>query len=346
MAFTLKAGPTCRSWDDFLAISAQRWADLRDELTSGRLAAYLGSIGRADMAPAAHAPGSPDERLDAWIAGLPTVRPSKPELEVHPRSIALKASPGGGITRRSLRVSNVGYRLLRSQARVEPSGTAWMSIPPEYSGRSFLTVEGSDVPIEVRVPESYSGRLTAEVVIEGNGGTCRVPVTLEPPGALTDPFPGAIGEAAEPAGIGWDWRGVIARQSIRSRLLTWASAGLIFRASIAGSAWLLGPTGLAGPAALPGPAMAFGVFGAIAGASWAWRRGSVVDVPAGAFTGGFAGVLFAALGVALCQAIEPVLGATRSGSLIAVGLLWALIGAALAGLSAWIIPPRSRVEEP
>ncbi|MBX6316686.1 MAG: FHA domain-containing protein, partial [Isosphaeraceae bacterium] len=27
LAFTLKTGPTCRSWDDFLIVSAQRWAD-------------------------------------------------------------------------------------------------------------------------------------------------------------------------------------------------------------------------------------------------------------------------------------------------------------------------------
>ena len=60
--FTLKSGATCRSWDDFLAVSAQRWGELREELTSGRLGKFLGSIGRGDLVPDAFAPGSPDER--------------------------------------------------------------------------------------------------------------------------------------------------------------------------------------------------------------------------------------------------------------------------------------------
>ncbi|MHC5544692.1 FHA domain-containing protein, partial [Singulisphaera rosea] len=34
--FVLASGATCRTWDDFLTISAQRWASLRDELSSGR----------------------------------------------------------------------------------------------------------------------------------------------------------------------------------------------------------------------------------------------------------------------------------------------------------------------
>lgn len=67
--------------------------------------------------------------------------------------------------------------------------------------------------------------------------------------------------------------------------------------------------------------------------------------PPGRLPGASPGVLFAALGIALCQAVEPLLGATLSRNLIAVCLLWALIGAALAGLSAWIIPPKSRVQE-
>src|SRR5262249_40059528 len=49
--FTMAAGPSCRTWDDFLVLAAQRWTDLRDELSSGRLAEYLRSIRRIDLVP-------------------------------------------------------------------------------------------------------------------------------------------------------------------------------------------------------------------------------------------------------------------------------------------------------
>src|SRR4051812_33696032 len=54
--FAMASGATCRSWDDFLTVSAQRWSALRDELTSGRLAAFLARVGAGAMAPAADAP--------------------------------------------------------------------------------------------------------------------------------------------------------------------------------------------------------------------------------------------------------------------------------------------------
>lgn len=104
--FTIKAGATCRSLDDFLAVAAQRWADLRDELTTGRLGAYFAGIGRPDLVPAPDAPGSPDDRLDAWLGALPTTRPGRAEMDVHPSRIAVKATSGGGTTRRKVRVTN------------------------------------------------------------------------------------------------------------------------------------------------------------------------------------------------------------------------------------------------
>src|SRR5262249_33337541 len=118
--FTIKDGPTCRNWDDFLTVSAHRWSSLREELTSGRLAAFLASIQRQELAPDPNAPGSPDERLDAWLAGLPTTKQARPELDVHPAKLALKATPGGGLTRKKVQITNTGYRLLKATARVEP----------------------------------------------------------------------------------------------------------------------------------------------------------------------------------------------------------------------------------
>src|SRR5271157_2729942 len=47
--FTIRGGSTCKTWDDFLTLAAQRWALVRDELTSGRLAEHLRRIGHTDL---------------------------------------------------------------------------------------------------------------------------------------------------------------------------------------------------------------------------------------------------------------------------------------------------------
>ncbi len=49
--FSMAGGASCRTWDDFLVLAAQHWGALRDELTSGRLAEYLGRIQRLDLVP-------------------------------------------------------------------------------------------------------------------------------------------------------------------------------------------------------------------------------------------------------------------------------------------------------
>ncbi len=154
----MASGATCRTWDDFLTVSAQRWAALRDELTSGRLAAFLARVGAGAMAPSADAPGTPDERLDAWLGSLPTTRPGRPELEVHPETLAVRAATGGGTIRQAVQITNVGYRLLRSTVRVEPSAASWLRVPAEFARGPFVTVDRTEVPVEVQSPRSFSTR--------------------------------------------------------------------------------------------------------------------------------------------------------------------------------------------
>ncbi|RUL88345.1 FHA domain-containing protein [Tautonia sociabilis] len=337
MAFALKGGPVCRSWDDFLTVSAQRWGELREELTSGRLAAYLVSTGRGDLAPRADAPGAPDERLDAWLGSLPVGRPARPELEVHPRSITVRATPGAR-TRRTIRVSNVGFRLLRSTARVEPAGAAWLAVASEFS-HPFTTVEETEVVVEVTVPDPFPGKMTGAVVIDGNGGSARVAIVLEAPEARgAEPF----GESAEAmvGGAGLDeigerWAGWLARFGMARRVIGGAVLGLGVRLGIGAA------SGLSGLATLPGPAVVLAATGAVAGAIAAGRRGGPRDVPAGGFAGGFAGLVVAAVAVAACQAIEPILGTALSGNLVAVSVLWTAIGAVLGAASILAVPERS-----
>ena len=149
----MPSGEVCRTWDDFLTVSAQRWAELRDELTSGRLAGYLAAIGRSDLAPRADAPGTPDERLDAWLGSLPTTRPSRPELDVHPRSIAVRVAAG-----RPDPADGPGHQRRLSAAAIDGPGRAGgRRLALGRGARSagpFATVDETEVPVEVAAPET------------------------------------------------------------------------------------------------------------------------------------------------------------------------------------------------
>src|SRR5207248_9867838 len=122
-----------------------------------------------------------DEQLDEWLARLPVTRSSAPELDVHPEVLNVRAGGGGGVTRQALRVSNVGYRLLRCTARVEPAGTSWIRLHPEHDGHPFFTIEQTDLPIELEIPEVLDRPLCAAIVLDSNGGTRRVGVRIERP---------------------------------------------------------------------------------------------------------------------------------------------------------------------
>ena len=108
MARVRSAGPGMTS----SILSAQNWSQVRDELVSGRLVEYLRRIGRPELIPHSAQDRSPDDRLDEWLARIPAAQSSAPELDVHPETLLVQAKMGGGITRLSLRITNVGFRLL------------------------------------------------------------------------------------------------------------------------------------------------------------------------------------------------------------------------------------------
>jgi hypothetical protein len=335
--FTLSTGARCRTWDDFLTVSAQRWPAMRDELVSGRLAAFLASIGRGEMAPRADAPGTPDERLDTWLSVLPTTRPSRPELEVHPAVLRLRAVPGGGTLRASVRITNTGYRLLRTQARIEPASTAWLKLPAELARAPIVTVDQFELPLDVQIPEVFTETPTAAIVLESNGGTRRVEVRLERPAAVE-----AIPEASSPqeTHIGLGLRAEIERQPLVLRVVQWSLVALVLRALVlVAPIFIASGMGEARPPLRPA-AVVLGILGGFAAIRLAFLFGELRDVPAVGFAGGVLGVLGAALLVAACRTIEPILGPGLAGSGVAVCVVWALLGAILAGVSAVIVPPR------
>jgi hypothetical protein len=325
--YRLASGTVCRGWDDFLVVASQRWGELREELTSGRLASGLVASGHASRAPLADSPGTPDERLDAWLGSLPASRPALPELDVHPSRITVRAS-GGGTTRRTLRIGNTGFRLLHSTIRVEPPGTSWLRVAAEHAGRPVVTVESSELAVEIDLPERLDSPRSAALVVESDGGAARVEVVLEPAGAAE-----SIEPATSEASAQWGLSAWLARRSLASRA-AWIVAALIslrLLVAIGSGVWWTEAAevspGLAGPAAL------LAGLGAALGLAFGFSRGEPRDRPACAFAGSIAGLITAAVLVALARTVEAPLGG------MPVGLVaWLVLGVALAGLSWWLVP--------
>ncbi len=252
--------------------------------------------------------------------------------------------PGGGIVRQVLRVTNVGYRLLRCTARVEPAGTSWIRLPPEHDGRPFDTIEQTDLPLDLVIPDVLDRQLAATIVLESNGGTRRVTVRIERPTgppSLPEPVAGPAVSALP------TWGRSLIQKTVR------LGPGVRFVVGIFGAVGLrtlvmltsLLPMGGRGTSIvetrLSALAVAFAVVGGMLGGLLVRRltEGDGRDLLASSFAGGLFGLLSAAVIYALIQSVEVPLGGWSS-SLWAVELLWAVMGAAFAGISCLFIPSR------
>jgi hypothetical protein len=309
---------------------------------SGRLSEYLRRIQRTELVPRLTPERSADDQLDEWLARLPVAGSSAPELDVHPDTLLVRAATGGGITQQTLRITNVGYRLLRWHARVEPAGTRWARLRPEHDGRPIQTIDQSDLPIEVEIPETIGRPMVAAVVIESNGGTRRVELRIERP-AEQVVVPEAAGgaESAFPL-LREQLSGTLVRLGPGARIAGGCAIAIGLRL-LAMVIYAL-PFGAA-PAHFAEPRLAavsvvLVALGAFAGVALASRRGDRSDFPAAGFTGGALGLLASALWFALLQSVERVLG-PWSTAIGAVIVIWGLLGAALALVSLVVVPHRS-----
>ncbi len=331
------SGTTCRTWDDFLAFSSQRWDELRDDLVSGRLGDFLASAGHPDLIPSpsktALTTEQADEKLDAWLARLPTRSPSKPELDVHPLRVVIAVASGGVTVRRKVRVGNVGHRLLRARITVEPTG-AKLTLDPAFDGREVVVRDSLDIGFEVAIPDPFPGPIHAALVVSGGGEEKRVVIQVDrkpnpaqtgPDVAEPDPSPMADPLASFRA-MPFGKRVVIGGlAALAARLVVGVVGGAIGEDAMAASGGDVPHLG--------GVVVALGLLGAC-GVGW-WmgiaRRGGLGDAVAGAAAGAGLGALLASVAVSACRAIEPTLGPIAA-SPIAVCGLWGLVGAVLAGL--------------
>lgn len=340
--YTVAGGTVCRTWNDFLTLAAQRWSTVRDELTSGRLAEHLTRIGRTDLLPRPDPARSDDERLDAWLARLPSPRSSAPELDVHPETLVIRAGSAGGTVRRSLRITNVGYRLLQSRARVEPAGSKSVRISEELSGRSFLTIDHTDLPLEIDLPDAGASASLGAVVVESNGGNRRIEVRFERTAAPTSLPDFDLDSSSAPLdALAWS-KPLGERLSGQpvTRRVAWAVVMMVaYRLLVLLAGRLpfgMGATNSAEPrTGAIAAVMALGC--GLAGAVWGARGGSRGDILPAGFAAALAGVFAAAVGTAVIRSIESALG-SWAASPLAVLLLWGLLGGVLAAASGMIFP--------
>jgi hypothetical protein len=343
LPYVLPGGATCRTWDDFLTLAAQRWSTLREELTSGRLADHLRRVGRTDLLPRPDPSATHDEQLDSWLARLPATQSSAPELDVHPESLVLKASAGGGLVRQTLRITNVGYRLLRTSVRVEPAGGTRIAVPAEFSSKPFATIEHTDLPIEIDVPDRSAATTLGAIVLESNGGVRRVEIRLVRSAPEQVPVATADGLALpiDLASLGRPLGERLATLSMKRRLLLAPLAMIAFRLLL--FLGMLVAPGVSGNAAEPrlAPlALVTAAFGVVMGLAWSLRRDSESSLVPTGFAGGMLGVLAGAVGFAVISSIETLPG-LPADSLVARLIVWAALGALAAPVSAVLVPPVS-----
>lgn len=318
--YAFPGGSVCRSWDDFLALSAQRWDLVRDELVSGRLGEHLRRTGRTDLLPR-KAPGwSADDVVDDWLARLPANTPSAPELDVHPEALVIQAAGGGGTIRRLLLISNVGYRLLRSTVRVEPSSEGRIRL---IGAETFATIDETGVDLEIDLPEGGGESSLGAVVIESNGGSKRVEVRLERAKAET------IDVGGDDSGPGFAPIDLGALVSPSRRL--W-----LFPLILVGAHLLIG-----GKEPQLATLAAVGVvLGFFVGSALGARGG---DAGASGVAGAAGGLLVSALAFAAIRSVGELAGASFSAGPAGVAL-WIAIGVG-AALASWVAFPGKRGEE-
>lgn len=341
--FTMAGGAACRTWNDFLIQAAQRWSTLREELTSGRLADHLRRIQRADLAPRPDPRLGADERLDQWLARLPATVSSAPELDVHPASVVVKVVSGGGLVRQTLRITNVGYRLLKGTVRVEPSAPGSLRLGPGFPGGGFTTIDQTEVPLEIELPEAAASAVLGTVVIESNGGTNRIEVRQErpPAPAASEPAPDDPTRAIDLATLGRPLSERLAAMPLARRLWAAPLALMAFRLLVMAAGFL---TPRHSPAAAGDPQLSAVVLvlsaaGLLGGIFLALRDRTRPPLAPSGFAGALVGVFAAAVGFAFIESVESaLLGGHRSAP--ASLALWALLGAALAGLSWRLLPAR------
>ncbi|MCI0455353.1 MAG: hypothetical protein L0Z62_00035, partial [Gemmataceae bacterium] len=177
--FTFPSGRSCSTFDQFALACQEEWAVARDLLRNGTLERFLGSLGRVDLALAAHTaadfPDS-DRALDQFLERLPTQAVPPPKLAVEPAEVNLGTLPGPADQQFELLLTNSGGRLLYGAVVAD---CKWLTLGPAPGNaqKLFQVARSGAVTVNVRPQHLRAGPpQEGRLIVESNGG--RVEVTV------------------------------------------------------------------------------------------------------------------------------------------------------------------------
>jgi hypothetical protein len=193
------SGRQCRSFDELALACHEEWDEARTMLWQGYFERFLNGLGRADLAraagDAARAP-DPDRGLDDLLDKLPTDVLQPPWLQVGTTEINLGTVAAGTDRRFELRLSNRGMRMLRGSITCDD--TPWLSLGDGAGTQQklFQCIGPIVVPVHVVGHRLRAGNrpLEGRLVVESNGGSCVITVTVAVP---IRPFPDGVLRGAE-----------------------------------------------------------------------------------------------------------------------------------------------------
>src|SRR2546430_14144774 len=192
--FVFASGTACRTFDQLALACQEHWDEARGLLREGFVEAFLGGLGRADLALAARAAAAfpdPDRGLDQLLAKLPSDVLAPPRLGVEPREVSLGQLRVGEDRSLDLHLANLGMRLLYGSVSCDDSVWLGLGDPPGAPRKVFQFGSETTIPVHLRGKQLRAGKkpLEARLMVESNGGSVAVVVPAQVP---VTPYPDGV----------------------------------------------------------------------------------------------------------------------------------------------------------
>jgi hypothetical protein len=199
--FVYPSGKVCVNFDQLAVACQENWAETRELLQQGFLEAFLGGLGRTDLAAAARDAAQhpdPDRGLDQLLNKLPTEVVREPKLAVEPSVINLGQLSNRDDRQLELHLYNQGMRLLYGSVSCEDA--AWLALGDAPGSPRKVFQFGSELvmPVQIRgkMLRASSKPQEGRLFIDSNGGRMTVVVRVE---VSPQSFPeGVLGGALSP----------------------------------------------------------------------------------------------------------------------------------------------------
>lgn len=184
--FVFPSGRACRDFDQLTTACHDNWPESVRLLHDGYLAAFLGNLGRADLAQAAREAAQfpdPDRGLDQLLARIPSDALPAPKLAVEPSGINLGILKVGETRMLSLRLRNQGARLVFGSVTCEDCPWLVLGEAPGLPRKLFQFGGEHLMPIHLqgRYLRASNKPLEGRLLVESNAGTATVVVRAQVP---------------------------------------------------------------------------------------------------------------------------------------------------------------------